>query len=221
MIQGLVDLRSQAGTDLWLVAVTNRLHQEVLQTQVFKDFPEDVEHPTLERVAFHFQFLEQAMVNVALASLLGHQIPQMANLSLTDAVDAPKSLLKAIRVPRQIVVDHEIRSLEVHALSGRVGCHQYTHLRIGTEKRLQAPALVPMRAAMDGHNGVAVAEDAGDPAMQVIQRIAMFGENDDLSLATRSVTHRRFVLKDLGEFIPFAITAGCDHGLGLLFKLFE
>ena len=43
---------------------------------------------------------------------------------LADAVDAPEPLLDPVRVPRQVVVDHQVRGLEVQALAGRVGGEQ-------------------------------------------------------------------------------------------------
>lgn len=54
----------------------------------------------------------------------------MANLSLLDAMDPPKALLQAIRVPRQVVVDHQVRTLKVHALSRRVIRDQDQYLGI-------------------------------------------------------------------------------------------
>ncbi len=49
----------------------------------------------------------------------------MADLSLTDAVYTAKPLLDAIRIPRQIVIHHEMCALKVNALSGYISRHKY------------------------------------------------------------------------------------------------
>ena len=43
---------------------------------------------------------------------------------LADAVDAAEPLLDAVGVPRQVVVDHQVRGLQVQALPGGVGGQQ-------------------------------------------------------------------------------------------------
>jgi hypothetical protein len=52
------------------------------------------------------------MIDFALAGFLGHDLPEMADLVLANTVDAPEALLEAIRIPRQVVIDHEIGVLE-------------------------------------------------------------------------------------------------------------
>jgi catechol 2,3-dioxygenase-like lactoylglutathione lyase family enzyme len=54
--------------------------------------------------------------------------------------------------------------------------------------------------------------------VQVVQRVAVFGENDDLALPAGQVAHFRIVLQDLREFVPLAVLAGSDKRLGLLFQ---
>jgi hypothetical protein len=52
---------------------------------------------------------------------------------LADAVDATEALLQPVRVPRQVVVHHEVGDLEVEAHARRVGGGQRPALRIGGE----------------------------------------------------------------------------------------
>ena len=52
----------------------------------------------------------------------------MADLGLPDAVDPTKALLNAVGVPREVVVDEEIRSLEVDALASRIRGDQEGHI---------------------------------------------------------------------------------------------
>jgi hypothetical protein len=57
----------------------------------------------------------------------------MAHLRLTDAVNAPKALLKAVGVPGEIIVDHQVRPLQVDTLAGSVGRHQHAHVPVVQE----------------------------------------------------------------------------------------
>jgi hypothetical protein len=52
------------------------------------------------------------------------EIPQVARLGLADAVNPPEPLLDAVRIPRQVVVDHQVGALKVDALTGGIGCDQ-------------------------------------------------------------------------------------------------
>ena len=61
----------------------------------------------------------------------------MADLGLADAVDAAEPLLEPVRVPRQVVVDHQVGALEVHALAGGVGGDQHAHVGVGAEELLE------------------------------------------------------------------------------------
>ena len=57
--------------------------------------------------------------------------------------------------------------------------------------------------------------------VQVVQRVAVLGEDDDLALPAAGVAHLGIVLEDLREFVPLAVLAGGDDGLGLLFEPLE
>ena len=64
------------------------------------------------------------MVDIAFAGFLGNQIPEVADFGLADAVNTAKALLQAVRVPRQVVVDHQVGVLQVDTFAGRVGRDQ-------------------------------------------------------------------------------------------------
>ncbi len=57
------------------------------------------------------KLLEQGMEDFAFACLSGHKIPEMTYFRLPDAVDTPETLLKAIRVPRQVIIHHQMCAL--------------------------------------------------------------------------------------------------------------
>ena len=80
-----------------------------------------VEHLAAERLAGLLDLVQEGAVDVALAGLLGDQVPEVADLGLADAMDAAEALFQAVGVPGQVVVDHEVGALEVDALAGGVG----------------------------------------------------------------------------------------------------
>ena len=44
----------------------------------------------------------------------------MTDLGLSDTVDAPKALFDPVRIPRQIVIDHQMSPLKVNAFPCRI-----------------------------------------------------------------------------------------------------
>ena len=73
------------------------------------------------------------MVNVAFACFLGDKIPQVTDFDLTNAVDTTESLLEPIGIPRQVVIDHQVRALQVHAFTRGVGGNEHADVGIRTE----------------------------------------------------------------------------------------
>ncbi len=129
-------------------------HEQFLEADPLEHVAEDVEDATLQRLALDLQLFQQSVVNVAFASLLGDEVPEVADLGLADAVDAAEPLFEAVGVPGQVVVDHQVGALEVHAFAGRVGGDQHADIGVGAEQGLRLPALVAVRAAVDGDDGL-------------------------------------------------------------------
>ena len=73
----------------------------------------------------------------------------MADLGLADAVNAAEALLEAVGVPGQVVVDHQVRALEVDALARGVGGQQDLHFRVVLERLLRLHPLFAAHAAVD------------------------------------------------------------------------
>ena len=116
----------EAGAHLRLIAVADGLDQKVAQRLTFElELAEHVEHLAAQGFARLLQLLQQLPIDVALAGLLGHQIPEVTHLGLADAVDPSEPLFQAIRIPRQVVVHHQMRALEVDAFAGGVGGKQH------------------------------------------------------------------------------------------------
>ena len=141
----------------------------------------------------------------------------MADLGLADAMNAPEPLLQPIRVPWQVVVHHQIRALEIYALTRSIRSNQHANVWVGPKQRLKSAAFVAMRSAMDSDDRLGIADHPCDPLVEVVQSVAMFGKDDELALASRGVAHFRIVLENLRELFPFPVLAGCDDCFRLLF----
>jgi len=130
-VEDIVHDARQAGAHFRLFAVTDGLDQQVFEGAAFEmQFTQHIKDSPAKGLARLVELFEEAAVNVALARLLGHEIPEVAHLRLADAMNAPKALFNTIRIPGQIVVHHEMRALKVDAFARRIGRQQYAHLRI-------------------------------------------------------------------------------------------
>ena len=95
--RAFVDDRRQAGAHLGLVAVADGLDQQLAQRPALElELAEHVEDLAAERLAGLLQLLQQRAIDVALAGLLGDQVPEVADLGLADAVDAAEALLERL-----------------------------------------------------------------------------------------------------------------------------
>jgi hypothetical protein len=207
-----VDHLVQAGAHRGVVAVAHGLDQQVAQGLLAKRHAaQHVEHLAVQGAALLAQLGEQARVHVALAGVLGHEVPQVAHLGLADAVDAAEALLEAVGVPRQVVVHHEVGALQVHALARRVGGHEHAGLGVLAEAVLGEAALVAAHGAADGHHRAPAAQKRRDLAHQVVQGVAVLGEHDELEAAARGVAQQGVVLQDAAELVPLAVGAARAH----------
>jgi hypothetical protein len=198
-LHGLIEPRPHVRA----LAVADRLHQEFAKGAAFElDLAQHVEDLAAECLAGFFELFEQAPVDVALARLVGDEVPQVADLRLTDAVDAAEALFEPIGIPGQVVVHHQVGALEVDALARCVRCDQHVDLRIVLESLLGLLALLPAHLAMDDDNGSRAAQDRLYARCEVVQGVSMLGEDDEL-----------LVGRGLGAFVlaVFWAAFGCDR----------
>src|SRR5438093_9648644 len=121
-INGVRHNLSEPGAHLRLFAVANRLDQEITQRfAVELQLAQHIEDLAPERVPSLFELLQERSIDVPFAGLLSDQVPEMAYLRLSDAVDTPESLLDAVGVPRHVVVHHQVRPLEIDPFTRRIG----------------------------------------------------------------------------------------------------
>ena len=109
----------------------------------------------------------------------------MAHLGLADTMDTAKALLQPVRVPRQVVVDHQVCALEIDALAGSIGGQQDLHLRVVLEGFLHLQTCFSTDAPVDDDHGFAAAQQRGNALFQIVKRVAVLGENDQLLVGRR------------------------------------
>ena len=133
-VHGVVHLLEQARLCLRRVAVADGVDQQVTQCLALEQLAQHVVHLAAQRRPRLFQLFQQAAVDLALAGVGGAEVPEVADLGLADAMDAAEALLQPVRVPGQVVVDHQVgAALQVHALAGGVVGDHHPHDRVGVE----------------------------------------------------------------------------------------
>src|SRR6218665_53441 len=186
-VERAFDLFEQALAHPGVGPVADGLDQQVLEALFLEHLAEDVEHAPAQRLPLHFELLEQALKHIALAGFGGDHVPQVADLGLADAVEAPKALPQRVGVPRQAVVDHQVGVLRVRAFARRVGGNEKARARVVAEQLLHLAPFLALDAAVDHHHGFLAADEAANLHREVVQRVAVFGEDDELALATGAV----------------------------------
>jgi hypothetical protein len=110
-IQRFVNDLPEPRASLGAFAIPNRFDHQVAKWPVVeKELADHVEQLSAERDTLLFQLLQNSDENLALTRFLGNEVPQMADLVLTDAMNPTEALFETIRIPRQVVVDCEMRA---------------------------------------------------------------------------------------------------------------
>src|SRR5262249_36516749 len=84
---------------------------------------------------------------LALLRVGGDKVEDVDVTLLPDAVNAAEALFETRRVPRHVVVDHQVAELEVNTFTR--GLRSHADLRRGTKLLLRPLALVRVHAAVD------------------------------------------------------------------------
>ena len=214
-IHHLIEPRPRFGQ----VAVADGLDEQIAQAALVEGhLAEDVEHLAAQGAAFLLQLFKQALVDRALARLAGDEVPQMADLRLADAVDAAKALFQAVGVPGQVVVDHQVGALQVDALAGGVRGDEHAHVPVLLKQRFHAAALIAEHAAVDGDHQTVAAKERANFGGEVVERVAVFGKDNELFAAAVRRAQQGVVLQKGGKFVPLAILPAPAHGVGHGFK---
>jgi hypothetical protein len=106
-VKRVLDLSIEPQPLVGIVARSNRLDEQFPKWLIPEhQLAENIEDLAAEGPTHFFQLIQQALVDVAFTGLCGDEVPKVANLRLADTVNAPKALLKPIRIPWKVVVDH-------------------------------------------------------------------------------------------------------------------
>ena len=144
-VDDLMHLRLHVGP----LAVVDGVQQQVAQRGLVERFAEHVEDLAAVGLALLLDLVQQPGEDLAFAGVAGDEVPQPADLFLADAVDAAEALLDAVGVPRQVVVDHQVRGLQVQAFAGSVGGEQDLAVAVLGELLGDQAALSATYAAVD------------------------------------------------------------------------
>jgi hypothetical protein len=113
----------------------------------------------------------------------------VTDLRLTDPVDAAKALFDPVWIPWQVVVDEQMSALEIYALARRVSRHEDRDLRLLPKCLLRLAAALAMHTAVDRDDRLRFPEQRSDPVGQVVESVAVFREDDQLSALAGLVEH--------------------------------
>src|SRR5262249_11103278 len=137
------------------------------------------------------------------------EVPKVTHFGLADAMNAAEALLKSIRIPRQVVVDHQVgAALQVHAFARRVISDEDAYPRIVIERRDVGLAHIARDPALDHCHRFMLADPLTDVARQVFERIAWFSEDQQLSPLPGDLVDDRGLVEDFSELTPFSILTG-------------
>ena len=113
----------------------------------------------------------------------------MADLLLTNAMNATEALFEAIWIPRQVVVHHEVGVLKVDAFTGSIRGDEDPDFGVRAEECPGLPAVVTVDTTVNDDDGVVAAEHTGNFFVQVIQGVAVFAEDDDFAHPPARIVH--------------------------------
>jgi len=221
-VESLINDLEETSFDLGAVAVANRFQEQLPKRLVLKaQLPQDIENLAPKCLSLLVELLKEATIDLAFPRVLGDEVPEVANLGLTDPVNPAETLLQAIRVPGQVVVDHQVGALEVNPFTGGVRGDEDLHVLVMSERLLGLPALFAADPAVNGDEGLGPADESPDSIGEIIQGVAVLGEDDELPAMAVGVEHLRVVLEQPGEFIPLPVGPGLANSKRELFEVAE
>src|SRR5581483_2602424 len=158
--------------------VVGRLAKHLLEVEVveLEQLSDHVEDPVAERLLDVGELLEEALEDLPLDRVRRGEVEDVDVSLLADAMDAPHPLFEPVRVPRQVVVDHQVAELEVDPLACGLGGD--ADLGFALELDLPLAALLRAHAAVDLRRRVAPLVQLLE---QVIERVLVLREDQELA----------------------------------------
>ena len=168
LVKGVANGGGKTRSYFRLLSITDGFDQEFPQGPSFKmQFTQHVEHLSSQGRARLLQFIQQGEIDVPFPGPVGNEVPEVAYLRLADSMNAAKPLLNPVRVPRQVVIHHQVRPLQVDAFARRVGSQQYLDFRVVPEGLLRLQPVFPAHAAVDQDNRLGAPLKGCDTLLQV------------------------------------------------------
>ena len=104
----------------------------------------------------------------------------MADLRLTDSMNPAESLLDTIGIPGQVIVHHQVRTLQIDSFAGRISRKQYLNFRIVPKTLLRIHAVFAAHTPMDHNDSTGPTQKGRDFPLKIIQSIAVLCEDNQL-----------------------------------------
>ena len=182
----MIDDLEQPAFTSGLIAVADRFQQQFPERPILEgQLAQHVEDLAAEGLSLLVELFEQPVVDFAFASILGDKIPQVADFGLTDAVDAAESLFQAVGIPGQVVVHHQVGTLQVDAFAGGVSGDEDFDFLVVLERFLGLAPFLAAHAAVNDDDGLRSPDQRPNLLGEIIQRVAMLGEDDELAAMAR------------------------------------
>src|SRR5262249_54949197 len=145
------------------IAIADRIYEKIAQGVAFEQFAKNVVDLAAKRRARLFQFLKEAAIYLAFARIGCAQVPEMTDFRLSDAMDAAEALFNSVRIPRKVVIDHEMcAALKIDAFAGGVVRDHHANNRVGIECGDRRAPRFAGNAAMHDDYGRGVAKPSGN-----------------------------------------------------------
>ena len=185
-VQGMIDRRREARSDLRLFPVADCLDQELAEGPPFEvELAEHIEYLPAEGLPRLLQLVEELVIDVALSRFIRDEVPEVTHFRLANAVNPTEPLLQSVGVPGQVVVHHQVGTLQVDAFAGRIRGEQQLHVRVVAEGCLGLESVLAAHAAVNQNNRLLTSQQGRDAPVQITQRIPVLGENDQFLLRRR------------------------------------
>ena len=156
-VKGMIHDLVQSRTHGRIVAIAYSLDEQIAQRTIVEGhLAKDIKNLSAQCFAFFFKFFEQALEDLPFSRFFRDKVPEMADLRLSDTMDTTEALFQTIWIPWQIVVNHEMRTLEVDPFTSRIGGDQNARVFILLEQFFDFTTFVAEHAAMDRDDGFIV-----------------------------------------------------------------
>ena len=220
MVNSAIYNLKESRLDFVFFSILNGLKQKIFQGTFFKQFAEHIIDTAAQGFAGSLKFFQEAGIDFSLAGVFSDKIPKMADLNLTNPVNASEALFNFIGIPGQIVVDHQMPTLKVHTFSSGIVGNENQQVPVLHEPLHHLTPCLAGHTAMDDSNGIMPSQSRLDFLPQILQCVFGLREDDQLAAMAIGIKHQ-IIVKDPAELPPFGVFPRAQYSKGLLLKTFE